>query len=71
MTASVSADPATVAVRSIHAMAGGTRSEFEPLYHPQAVDRENRIQPPSSRVPGPDGFFATALWLGAGFADLH
>jgi len=71
MTASVSADPATVAVRSIHAIAGGTRAEFEPLYHPQAVDRENQIQPPSSRVPGPDGFFATALWLRAGFADLH
>ena len=56
MTASVSADPATVAVRSIHAMADGTRAEFEPLYHPQAVDRENRIQPPPSRVPGPEGF---------------
>jgi hypothetical protein len=26
---------------------------------------------PASRVPGPDGFFATALWLRAGFADLH
>jgi predicted ester cyclase len=71
MTASVSADPATVAVRSIHAMADGARADFEPLYHPEAVDRENRVQPPSSRVPGPDGFYATAQWLRAGFADLR
>ena len=75
MTASsssaVSADPITVAVRSIHAMADADRADFDPLYHPRAVDRENRIQPPSSRVPGPDGFYSTALWLRAAFADLH
>jgi predicted ester cyclase len=71
MTSSVSADPATVAVRSIHAVADGARADFEPLYHPEAVDRENRIQPPSSRVPGPDGFYATALWLRAAFAGLR
>ena len=29
------------------------------------------IQPPSSRVPGPAGFYSTALWLRAAFADLH
>ena len=71
MTSSVSADPATVAVRSIHAMADGARADFEPLYHPQAVDRENRIQPPSSRVAGPEGFYSTALWLRAAFAGLR
>jgi predicted ester cyclase len=67
----VSVDPVSVAVRSIHAMADGDRAHFDPLYHPLAVDRENRIQPPSSRVPGPACFYSTALWLRAAFADLH
>jgi predicted ester cyclase len=67
----VAADPASVAVRSIHTMADGDRAAFEPLYHPSAVDRENRVQPPSSRVPGPASFYSTALWLRAAFADLH
>jgi len=59
------------AVRSIHTMADGDRADFDPLYHPRAVDRENRLQPPSSRVPGPACFYSTALWLRAAFADLH
>jgi predicted ester cyclase len=67
----VAADPISVAVRSIHTMAEGDREAFEPLYHPSAVDRENPIQPPSSRVPGPACFYSTALWLRAAFADLH
>ena len=70
-SAAVSADPVSVAVRSIHAMADGDRADFDPLYHPLAVDRENPIQPPSSRVPGPAGFYSTALWLRAAFAGLH
>jgi predicted ester cyclase len=70
-TFAVSADPIAVAVRSIHAMADGDRTVFDSLYHPRAVDRENAVQPPSSRVPGPAGFFATALWLRAAYADLH
>ena len=75
MTASsssaVSADPVAVAVRSIHAMADGDRADFDLLYHPRAADRENRVQPPSSRVPGPACFYATALWLRAAFAGLR
>jgi predicted ester cyclase len=70
-SAAVSADPVSVAVRSIHAMADGDRADFDPLYHPLAVDRENRIQPPSSRVRGPACFYSTALWLRAAFAGLH
>lgn len=69
--AAVSADPISVAVRSIHTMAAGDRAAFDLLYDPAAVDHENRVQPPPSRVPGPDGFYATALWLRAAFADLH
>ena len=52
-------------------MADGDRADFDPLYHPRAVDRENLAQPPSSRVPGPAGFYSTALWLRAAFAGLH
>ena len=67
----VSADPISVAVRSIHAMANGDRADFDLLYHPRAVDRENQVQPPSSRVLGPAGFYSTALWLRAAFTGLH
>ena len=70
-SAAVSADPISVSVRSIHAMAAGDQADFDLLYHPRAVDRENPVQPPSSRVPGPAGFYSTALWLRAAFADLH
>lgn len=64
-------DVIDVAVTSIHRMANGSRADFDHLYDQRAVDQENRIQPPSSRVLGPDGFYATALWLRAAFADLH
>jgi predicted ester cyclase len=60
-----------IAVRSIHIMANGTRADFDALIHPRAVDRENAVQPPSSRTPGPAGFYSTALWLRAAFANLH
>jgi predicted ester cyclase len=70
-SSAVSADPVAIAVRAIHAMADADRAGFDHLYHPQAVDRENPAQPPSSRVPGPAGVYATALWLRAAFAGLH
>jgi predicted ester cyclase len=70
-SAAVPADPVSVAVRSIHAMASGDRAGFDLLFHPAAADRENPVQPPSSRVPGPAGFYATALWLRAAIAGLH
>jgi predicted ester cyclase len=67
----VAADPVALVVRSIHAMASGDRRDFTGLYHPAAQDRENVVQPPTSRVPGPEGFWSTALWLRAAFAGLH
>ncbi|HET7739463.1 MAG TPA: ester cyclase [Mycobacterium sp.] len=70
-TTGVSADPAALVIRSIHAMASGTRNEFDRLYDVGALDLENPVQPPTSRVSGPDGFWSTALWLRAAFADLH
>jgi predicted ester cyclase len=60
-----------IAVRSIHIMSNGTRADFDALIHPLAIDRENTVQPPSSRVLGPTGFYSTALWLRASFAKLH
>jgi len=67
----LSTDAKSIAVRSIHIMAKGSRTEFDAVVHPRAVDRENKVQPPASRVPGPAGFHATALWLRAAFADLQ
>ena len=67
-----SADPVVaVAIRSLHTMATGDRSDFDAVFHPDAANRENKVQPPSSRVPGPAGFHSTALWLRAAFAGLH
>src|SRR5215217_379204 len=36
-SSTVSADPISVAVRSIHAMADGDRAEFDSLYHPHGI----------------------------------
>lgn len=69
--AGVSADLISTAVGSIHAMASGERVEFDVLYDPAATDRENPLQPPSSRVKGPDGYWSTAQWLRTAFAGLH
>ena len=52
-------------------MADGTREEFDTLYHRDAQDHENAVQPPASRVRGAAGFWATAQWLRAAFPDLH
>src|SRR5690348_12113644 len=70
-SSAVSADPISVAVRSIHAMADGDQADFHSLFHPRAADRENAVQPPSSRVEGPVGFYSTALWLRSAFAGLR
>jgi predicted ester cyclase len=57
-------------VRSCHAMADGDRADFDLLFHPRAASRETG-RPPSARVPGPAGFYSTALWLRAAIAGLH
>lgn len=64
-------DLGSIVIRSILAMAEGSAADFDEIYHPAAVDGENPVQPPSSRVPGPAGFHSTALWLRGAFADLH
>lgn len=67
-TAGVSAGE--IAVRSILIMADGERADFDALIHPDAVNREDDAEPPESRVGGPAGYYATALWLRAAFAGL-
>lgn len=67
----VSSDPRSIAVRSIQIMADGGPDDFEELVHPEAVNREDEVEPPACRVTGPKGFQATALWLREAFADLH
>lgn len=59
-----------VALASMQAMAGGTHDDLVRLVHPQAVNREARTEPPEASVPGPDGFWATALWLRTAFSEL-
>src|SRR5689334_10160910 len=62
---------ADVAVRSMHAMATGTLEDLRRCVHPDAVNREAADEPPAASVPGPDGFWATALWLRAAFSELE
>jgi predicted ester cyclase len=69
--ATVATGPTSIAVQSIHTMANGSRADFDAVIHPEAVDHENKVQPPASRVAGPAGFYSTAMWLRAAFADLH
>jgi predicted ester cyclase len=64
------ASAAALCVESMQLMADGTLADFERVVHPQAVNREARQEPPGSRQPGPQGFYATALWLRAAFAEL-
>jgi predicted ester cyclase len=60
-----------VALRSITLMADGSRSDFEDVIAPGAVNHEDAIEPPACRMGGPEGFHATALWLRAAFAGLE
>jgi predicted ester cyclase len=71
MTLPTTDAPIALAVRGVHLMATGGRAEFEEVYGPTAVDRDNAVQPAGSRVPGPAGFWATALWLRGAVHDLH
>ncbi len=51
-------------------MADGDLDDFRDVVAEDAVNREDANEPPDSRVGGPAGFHATALWLRAAFADL-
>jgi predicted ester cyclase len=59
-----------VALRSFELMRDGTFADFEALIHPDAVNHEEKDEPPESRGRGPRPFHATALWLRGAFAEL-
>lgn len=59
-----------IALHSIEIMADGDRAVFDEVIAPGAVNHEARAEPPACRVPGPEGFHATALWLRSAYADL-
>jgi predicted ester cyclase len=67
----VSTDLAAIAIRGIHLVATGERAEFDELIDPGARNRDDVQEPPAARVPGPEGYYASALWLRAAFADLR
>ena len=62
---------AALLVRSLDAMATGSRDDFDRIYDPAAVNREAATEPPATRQPGPAGFWATAQWLRAAFSGLR
>lgn len=59
-----------VALRSFDLMRDGTLADFEALVHPDAINHEEKDEPPASRGRGPRPFHATAVWLRDAFADL-
>ena len=61
----------TPALRSITIMANGDHADFDAVIAPEALNHESQAEPPACRVRGPDGFYATALWLRTAFVGLH
>jgi len=70
MVSTTYSETTALCIRSMDLMTEGTREDFEPVYHPEAVNREGRIEPPECRVGGPAGFYATARWLRSAFEGL-
>jgi len=66
----IHADAKSVCRRATLMMADGTLEDFEAVVHPDAVNREAKDEPPTSRGRGPAAFFATALWLREAYAEL-
>jgi predicted ester cyclase len=58
------------AVRSITIIPDGQRADFDAVIAPNAINREADIEPPACRTGGPEGFYATALWLRSTFDQL-
>ncbi|MGI5127681.1 ester cyclase [Pseudonocardia sp. CA-107938] len=60
-----------VAVASIKAMESLDPERHRSVTHPEAVNREAANEPLDCRVPGPDGFLATAKWLHGFASDIN
>jgi hypothetical protein len=61
---------AALAIRFMQLMADGTRADFDEDFHPDAVNREGKDEPPESRGARPAAFYATALRRRERFSDL-
>jgi predicted ester cyclase len=59
-----------VAVASMRAIAAVDRDGCYAYNHPEATNREAVTEPLAARQPGPEGFYATALWLHNLASDL-
>ena len=60
-----------VAVASIKALETLDPEPVRAVTHPDAVNREAATEPLGCRVPGPDGFHATAKWLHGFASDIN
>ena len=71
MVSTTYSEATALCIRSMDLMTEGTREDFEPVYHPEGVNREAAVEPPATRQPGPAGFWATAQWLREAFSGLR
>jgi predicted ester cyclase len=71
MPSTIYSEATALCIRSMDLVSEGSREDFEPVYHPEAVNREAAVEPPATRQPGPAGFWATAEWLRAAFSGLR
>lgn len=71
MASTTYSETTALCIRSMDLMTEGSREDFEPVYHPEGVNREAAVEPPATRQPGPAGFWATAQWLRAAFSGLR
>lgn len=62
--------PTQIAAASIKAMESLEPEPLRAVTHPEGVNLEAATEPLACRVPGPDGFFATAEWLHAFASDI-
>jgi predicted ester cyclase len=63
-------DVKDLCVHSVHLMGDGTFAEFQRVFHSDGYNRESVAEPAAAREHGAAGFYASALWLRAAFADL-
>ena len=57
MVSTTYSEATALCIRSMDLMTEGTREDFEPVYHPEGVNREAAVEPPATRQPGPAGFW--------------
>jgi len=60
-----------VVLAHLKAMESIDLEHLRAITHPAAVNEESAPEPPACRVPGPDGFHATAQWLHAFASDIN